>query len=127
MRKLKASELAVYRKATLEEQGGRCALCGEVCTLPEAVVDHEHSTGEVRGVLHRGCNAMLGHIENNRARHLLRDIPRLSRFLAGVVPYIYAKRGDDVVLYPTHRTADEKRLLKNKRAAKARAAIRKAK
>lgn len=125
MRRLKLSELKAWREAKLEEQGGKCALCGEACAVTEAVADHDHRTGELRGVLHRGCNAMLGHLENNRARHLLTNDRRFSRFLAAVMGYLLQHR-DDPVFYPTHKTADEKRELKNKRARIARAAARKA-
>ena len=38
--------------------GGICPLCR---TRPAKVVDHDHSTGKVRGVLCHGCNASLGH------------------------------------------------------------------
>jgi len=107
------------------EQEGRCALCFEPIAAGEAVADHDHATGQMRGVLHRGCNAMLGHIENNRPRHKLTSIPRLTRFLAGVVGYLYRKRSDDTPLYPTHKTPDQKRELRNKRARRARAAIKK--
>lgn len=123
--RLTPKALAAWRVRTLAEQGGACALCGEACSLDEAVADHDHTTGQLRGVLHRGCNAMLGHIENNRPRHRLTGIARLTKFLTRVVPYLYAKRGDDTPLYPTHRTADQKRELRNKRARAARAAIKK--
>lgn len=121
-KRLTVRELAVYRKATLEgPQGGKCALCGLACTPAEAVADHDHKTGIIRGVLHRGCNAMLGHIENNGPRNNLASITRLTRFLAGVVPYLYLRR-EDAPLYPAYRTPEEKRVRKNKNAAKARAA-----
>lgn len=68
---------------------------------------------------------MLGHIENNRPRHKLTSVARLSKFLGAVVEYLYRKRPDDTPLYPTHRSADEKRELRNKRARRARAAIKK--
>lgn len=123
--RLTATTLPRWRAATLAAQGGACALCGEPVAAGEAVADHDHRTGQMRGVLHRGCNAMLGHIENNRPRHKLTSIPRLSKFLNGVVPYVYAKRLDDAPLYPTHKTADQKRELRNKRARTARAAIKK--
>ena len=120
--RLTKNELAVYRKATLEAQGGKCALCRETLALSEAVVDHDHTSGICRGVLHRGCNAMLGHIENNGPRnYLTKASTRLPRFLNGVVPYLYLRR-EDAPLYPAYRTADEKRELRNKRARQARAA-----
>lgn len=120
MRRLKASEVAAHRAALAEEQGG-CALCGDAFTDKNpAVLDHDHTTGLVRGALHRGCNSMLGHIENNGPRYFLTDIRRLSKFLARVIPYQHKAHGD--VFYPTHRTVDEKRVLRNKRAAVARKA-----
>lgn len=62
---------------------------------------------------------MLGHIENNRPRHGLLGA-RLGRMLRAVAEYIHASY-DDKPLHPTHRTADEKRVLTNKRARVARA------
>lgn len=121
MLRLKTRELAEYRRILLERQGGRCALCKGECSIGEAVVDHDHKTGEIRGVLHRGCNAMLGHIENNRARNGLGTDLALAAFLAGVMQYLL-KRRDVKVYYPTYKTADEKREIRNKRARAARAA-----
>lgn len=121
MRRLKVSEVAAHRAELAEKQGGVCALCGDVFTDKNpAVLDHDHTTGLVRGVLHRGCNSMLGHLENNAPRYFLTGVARLSKFLARILPYQHKAHGD--VFYPTHRTADEKRLLKNKRATAARKA-----
>ena len=48
----------------LQEQGGKCAVCGCV-GVPSATkrfwhVDHDHATGEVRGILCPRCNRALG-------------------------------------------------------------------
>ena len=43
--------------ALVEAQGGRCAVCQE---RPPEHVDHDHRTGEVRGVLCSCCNQGLG-------------------------------------------------------------------
>jgi len=91
-----------------------------------AVADHDHTTGQLRGVLHRSCNALLGNIENNRMRYGLRSDSQLNGMLRGVVPYLLLRRDDETPLYPTHRTPDEKRVKRNEKARKARAAIRKA-
>lgn len=68
---------------------------------------------------------MLGHIENNRPRYLLKDDVKLHQMLANTMPYLL-KRRDDAPLYHTHRSVDEKRDLRNKRARAARAAAKKA-
>ena len=94
-------------------------LCWERIGPGEDVLDHCHSTGHTRGVLHRGCNAMLGHIENNRARHMMKG-GRLYRFLKGVEAYLSADHTSKP-LHPTFKTDEQKRELRNKRARVARA------
>jgi hypothetical protein len=43
------------------EQGNCCALCGEEFLVKnQAVVDHDHETGDIRGIIHASCNAMIG-------------------------------------------------------------------
>lgn len=47
----------------LREQGGVCGICEVELTFhPKATacVDHCHSTGEIRGILCRKCNAAIG-------------------------------------------------------------------
>jgi len=121
--RLTAASAARHRVQLLADQGGRCALCNELIATGEAVLDHDHTTGRVRGVLHRGCNAMLGHIENNRPRHKLTSVTRLAAWASNITGYIHRRLPDDTPLYPTYRTADQKRELRNARARKVRAAI----
>lgn len=47
----------------LENQGGVCALCGGVNGGKHLVVDHDHTTEVVRGLLCGGCNQALGFFE----------------------------------------------------------------
>lgn len=52
--------------AMLEAQDGRCAICGSLPTgsarsgRSRLVVDHDHKTARVRGLLCQGCNTGLG-------------------------------------------------------------------
>jgi len=45
--------------ATLEEQGGRCAICQKKPRARRLAVDHNHKTGRVRGLLCTRCNHKL--------------------------------------------------------------------
>ena len=58
-----------------ERQGGRCAICGcrgfkmKNSSMTSLVVDHDHETGKVRGLLCHNCNRALGSLHD--------DIPTL--------------------------------------------------
>lgn len=121
MRKLKHAELPEVRELWWLRQGRRCALCQLDLKLDDAVMDHDHATGVCRGVLHRGCNSMLGKIENNHKRY---GVPQVGAFLHGAAAYLskHAFPPADALIYPTHKTAEEKRIARNTRARKARAA-----
>lgn len=55
----------------LAEQNGGCAICGQACSTGQFLsVDHDHVTGEVRGLLCR---------QHNRALGLFDDDPELLR------------------------------------------------
>lgn len=52
----------------LEAQNYLCALCGEHLINGQTKrpdIDHDHATGKIRGILHRGCNTMLGHAKDD--------------------------------------------------------------
>ena len=48
----------------LKIQNGKCAICGERKDKT-LVVDHNHKTGEVRGLLCGHCNHVLGFAKDN--------------------------------------------------------------
>ncbi|KQO05064.1 hypothetical protein ASF06_18645 [Agreia sp. Leaf244] len=49
-----------------ESQAGRCAICGkEDSSESGLVVDHDHRTGRVRGLLCNGCNVGLGFLQDD--------------------------------------------------------------
>lgn len=49
----------------LEYQGGHCAMCPRVPTTTRLAVDHNHKTGEVRGLLCWLCNVALGKFKDD--------------------------------------------------------------
>ena len=64
----------------LAEQDGRCAICGghQSKQKHRLSVDHDHATGEIRGLLCTRCNVFLGRIESpegllNKALEYLKD------------------------------------------------------
>lgn len=124
MQRITTSGIAAYRRDLLIKQGGRCALCETKPAVP--CLDHCHSTGVNRGVLCRGCNALLGKIENNAARNGLGDFNKLFKYLSKIPAYIVAgQRGGTGTLHPTFKTPEEKRVARNLKARKTRAAAKK--
>lgn len=62
--------------AQLLTQSGRCAICQKVDKL---VVDHDHTTNAIRGLLCYGCNTALGLFQDN-VDTLRRAISYLAKF-----------------------------------------------
>jgi len=110
------------RMKLARQQQGNCPLCG----LPlgdDTVLDHDHATGDIRAVLHRWCNSVLGRVENwsGRIGHGVNP----HTFLANTLAYLQHHAAHPSGLkHPTFKTDDEKR---ERRNARARVARRKAK
>jgi hypothetical protein len=113
-RRLKPSEVADYRQQLLVQQNHVCALCDELIEPGKAVLDHDHRTGHIRGVLHRGCNAMEGVVVNNMARNLM-TWARMEQLFERIRWY---QEQQQPVLHPTHRTPQERCVRAKKRAKK---------
>jgi hypothetical protein len=120
LRKLKVAEVAAVRVQLLVVQQHRCAICHQPVLAGEAVLDHCHTTGAVRDVLHRSCNALLGKVENNYRRY---GVKHLSAWAAGMPAYLQKHSVNrSGLLHPTHKSDEEKRLARNAKARKTRAA-----
>lgn len=106
-------------------QHGLCPLCGkeiDTSIKGEGVIDHDHDTGEIRGVLHRSCNAAEGKISNAAARWGAK-----SNSYSAIIPYLervveYLKQPGTGMMYAMHKTPDEKKDERNRKAREARAA-----
>ena len=121
--RLTYSAVAPTREQLLADQGGKCALCGLPCSSDEAVLDHDHDTGRIRGLLHRSCNAAEGKISNAAARWGAK-----SSSYADIIPYLknlvaYLENPPKNLIYPMHKSADEKKDDRNRKAREARAAL----
>jgi hypothetical protein len=78
---LKNKDVKEVRKSLLEDQNGKCKLCGNIITPETGVaLDHQHKRkmdpigldggGLIRGVLCRGCNILEGKLWNSMVRYL---------------------------------------------------------
>lgn len=109
-------------------QSGLCAVCRkpiDSSVKGEMVVDHDHVTGEIRGILHRSCNSALGKVD-----HAVRcwgskggTYADIKEWLRNMLDY-YDQPGCGMI-YPHHLTPEEKKqadLLRRRRnSASARA------
>ena len=112
LKRLSIKEQTQLREELLKQQGGICALCLEPIESGKAVLDHCHSSGQIRAVLHRGCNSLEGIIQNNLARNLITQ-SRLRNILNNLISY---QKQLKPILHNTHRTPEEKKERIRKRA-----------
>ena len=70
LRKTTCEQIQRIAKSLAIKQGGICPLCKVQLDMTSSgrashwVVDHDHNTGEIRGVLCRACNGSEGRINN---------------------------------------------------------------
>ena len=130
-RRLSRSQLKALTIKLIREQGGVCPVCGLVISLQTAgaksdyCVDHCHSTGLIRGVLHRSCNAALGKMENAVGHWGSKSMNynNILQFIVKAVQYYQAPFHP--IIYPDHKT-DEQKAEAAKQKAKVAAARRRA-
>ncbi len=62
----KGATLEQYH-ALVARQGGRCGVCGGPPGRGRSTynIDHDHKTGQLRGLLCHNCNVGLGHFKDN--------------------------------------------------------------
>ena len=126
LRQLPRSMMSSWKARHLKTvQGGLCPICQQPIDLSipkEGVIDHDHDTGEIRGVLHRSCNAAEGKVANAAGRWGAKSMEysKLIPWLENMLKYL--KQPGTGYMYYQHKTADDKREERNKRAREARAA-----
>lgn len=114
--KLKHKDLPALRKKLLKQQGGFDPITALEITDP--CVDHDHSTGAVRGVLDRRTNAWEGRVRSAFRRCGLQKAGAdYYSSLYGLLLYLKAtERNQDPLIHPDFLTPEEKRLKRNKKA-----------
>jgi hypothetical protein len=113
--RLRTKDIPATRTKLMQMQGGTCLLCFIPLADNNPCLDHDHQTGRIRGVLCGNCNGIEGKMFN-LARRAKRDRTPAD-FVASVLAYWEAaEMYPHDLWHPAHRTPDEKRLLRNKRA-----------
>ena len=116
MHRLTKREADELRRFLIVQQNNTCALCRDTLDGKTACLDHDHRTGLVRSVLCLNCNGIEGKIFNlcRRAKRKFTE----QQFLMQVNHYwlTHTAERSTGLTHPSHRTADEKRALRNKRA-----------
>jgi hypothetical protein len=59
-------DLELHRKLS-EQQNGMCAICGVKPDNKLLSLDHNHKTGEIRGLLCNNCNVALGNLREDES------------------------------------------------------------
>jgi len=119
--RLKTNQVDSVLKQLVSKQGAKCAICGRPFTRKDyAVLDHDHDTGFIRGAIHNSCNGIEGKIKVIARRSHAGVQP--YEYMIGLGKYLEKHSTPQVnILHPTHKTADEKRLERNRKAREARA------
>jgi hypothetical protein len=90
---LPASQLAKWRK---ENEPSKCPILNR--ETDDWVVDHDHSSGEVRGVISRQANTLLGKMENIYTSMCKGDPTELPDVLENIASYL--RQPDSEILHP---------------------------
>lgn len=128
-RRITRGQVRAVSLKILKEQGGVCALTRRPIDTAAArgsassmVLDHDHHTGRIRGVLSRGANGAEGKVYNAVARwagYGMQDKEGILQFLENMVAYLRKEPYD--LLYYTHRSPEELAQAQKLKARKARA------
>ena len=112
--RLKTSEIKEYREKLLKEQKYICPLCNTRIAKHEATLDHSHSTGKIRQVLHRSCNQAEGRILSWAKRSRSNNPEQFINNLVDYWKIDYSSNPD----HPQHLSEDELELKTEKEKKK---------
>jgi len=107
-RRIDETEIAQVRNRLKVAQGDLCALCGLPFTRSDyPVLDHDHITGRIRGVLHNTCNSTEGKVRL-QARRGHKGVSEYD-YLIALGKYLEHHREPKIdLIHPEHKTDEEK-------------------
>ena len=116
--RIKTKDIPALRDSIANTQQGLCRLCRTpLASTSRPCLDHDHKTGLIRGVLCLNCNGIEGKIHNLARRAKRGPENSVRDFLVSVIEYwdffLINPRKE---IHPTHKTDEEKRVLRNKKA-----------
>lgn len=121
LKKIPRKDMAKVRAELFRKQQGLCPISHR--PLPglmstNLAIDHDHDTGVVRAVLPKGINGLEGKVKNlldrwGQCTSVYERIAILRRLADYWELHITPQTE---YIYPTHKTPDEQRLLRNKRS-----------
>lgn len=123
MRRMKPSQVSAVALHLLKSQNHECPLCNGPMgpgRVKGHALDHDHATGYIRDVLCINCNGIEGKIAN-LVRRMGRGLDRhvaLANLSAYWLRHVAPQHGG--ILHHTHKTEEEKRLERLKKAKAAR-------
>lgn len=128
MKQMARTQQRMWMVLQLRKQDGLCPLCKKPIdtSIPrEGVIDHDHKTGECRGVLHRSCNAAEG-----KVRHAVVSWGAKTSEESAVVDFIknlaeYLQQPGLGIIYAQHLTAEDKAKAAARKRQRARSTIKK--
>ena len=105
-------------KELMVKQNGLCPICGKDLTrvaTSNLAVDHDHTTGVIRALIHKGCNGLEGKLlrllrtwGKAKGQHeAIEILKRVIRFWE-----LHSTPQTDIIYY-NHKTAAEKRAAYN--------------
>lgn len=113
--KVSRKDLSAIKKELLLKQKAICPICKKslIRTPPrDRVVDHDHKTGVIRAVLHRGCNGMEGKVLGSvtRWRGEMRYSEIRKTLLALIDFWDKHQIPQTRYLHPSYKTDSQKRI-----------------
>ena len=119
-KQIKANQVADVLKQLVARQAGKCGMCGLAFTKMDIpVLDHDHTSGYIRGACHRSCNGAEGRVKTKARLGHKGVLP--EDFIIGLGKYLDKHSTPQVnLIHPQHMTEDAKRLARNKKARDAR-------
>jgi len=115
-RRIKASELSAVKKELLKKQKFKCPICAGSLIGANTVVDHDHETGIIRAVLHRGCNGAEGKLKRLMILWGKCSPSTIADGLKRMIAYWELhKTAQTEYIYHTFRTEAEKKVAKKRK------------